>query len=930
MKARSPAGFILLLVIFIAVLLGGAPLRHLLAQTPLGATATEGTLAVIWGDPPGGGEPRLQAWLTGDDGRAIRLLADAARFGDLPALNGRRVRVIGRDAALGPAGGRTPDALVIDDIRPAGTESAAAPLLAGNQPFVSVICKFSDIATPPKPTAYFQDMYAATMPGLDHYWQDSSYGQIDVGGSAAFGPYTLPETLAYYVPNGDPQLSPLARDCAAAADADIDFTVYSGINFMYNADIGCCAWGGKQTLTLDGATKSYSTSWLPPWAYSSISVVQHEMGHGFGLPHSSGDYDETYDSPWDVMSKDRANCSITRDPVYGCVAQGTISYHKDILGWIPAARKYTHAGGQQTIHLEQLTLPGGEGYLMAQIPIDGSSTHFYTVEARRQVGYDAKLPGAGVIIHEVITNRTRPARVVDSDNDGDPGDAGAVWLPGETFAGLDHVLVTVDEASGTGYTVTLSNISPSPWTGAAVGAGASGAFDDEGPVTVNATGGDIFGTADSFYYTYQAAEGGMELVTRVTDWDPAGTNTAKAGLMIRGSLAPDAPHFTVHLTGPGSSIRLKWRDAAGETTASVDSQASADLPVWLKIIKTGRTFAAFYSDGGQQWTQIAPPQTLAGFPDDYLYGLAATSNHPSKIVQATFAGTAAIPWAAAAVGANADGTTAEAGEAMTLQATGGDIFKTADSFFYYYLPGRGDLDLRVKLDGWEPNGNKSAKAGLMIRGSTAANAPEFTIHITGQNRAIKLKYRTVTGNSTTTVNGPMSASLPVWLRLVKVGSAVTGYFSTDGIVYEAIGPSRTLGDLGQDYLYGPAATSNEPGAYVTAAFRDVRVGPLPVPPEPTTTPTLTSTPTNTATATVPASPTPTATPTNTATVTRTPTPTATGTRPTATPTPTATVTKTATPTPTGTRPTPTPTPTATATDNPPPAHRVYVPLLSRR
>src|SRR5690606_2281237 len=165
----------------------------------------------------------------------------------------------------------------------------------------------------------------------------------------------------------------------------------------------------------------------------------------------------------------------------------------------------------------------------------------------------------------------------------------------------------------------------------------------------------------------------------------------------------------------------------------------------------------------------------------------------------------------------------------------------------------------VKLDTWQPNGNRSAKAGLMIRGSTAANAPEFTIHVTGQNGAIKLKYRSVTGNSTTGVNGPPSATFPVWLRLVKTGSAVTGYFSTDGVVYEALGPSRTLGDLGEDYLYGLAATSIEPGEYVGATFRDVRVGPLPVPPEPTATPTSTATPTNTSTATPTRTPSPTPT-----------------------------------------------------------------------
>ncbi|RIK17706.1 MAG: hypothetical protein DCC51_12070, partial [Anaerolineae bacterium] len=90
-------------------------------------------------------------------------------------------------------------------------------------------------------------------------------------------------------------------------------------------------------MTLDGTTGVWRTSWLPPWAVNNISVIAHEMGHGFGLPHSSGDYDATYDSPWDVMSADRANCSKNKDPIYGCIPQGTIGYHKDLLGWIPAA-----------------------------------------------------------------------------------------------------------------------------------------------------------------------------------------------------------------------------------------------------------------------------------------------------------------------------------------------------------------------------------------------------------------------------------------------------------------------------------------------------------------------------------------------------------------------------------------------------------------
>jgi len=533
-------------------------------------------------------------------------------------------------------------------------------------------------------------MYGDTAPGLNHYWKDLSFGLANVAGSAAYGPYTLPRPLAAYVINGQPELTELATDCSAAADADVNFPQFDGINMAFNSTIGCCAWGGRRTMTLDGVTKTYRTTWLPPWATNSISVVMHEMGHGFGLPHSSADYGETYDSPWDVMSKDRANCAKAIDPVYGCIGQGTISYHKDILGWIAPEQKYTHRSGTQTITLTPLGLPGASGYLMAQIPIDGSDTHFYTVEARGLASYDAKLPGAGVIIHEVDTNRDRPARVIDADLNGDPGDAGAIWTPGETFTGQDYVTVTVDEKAGDAFTVTLSNVGPSVWTDNAVGAGASGDLDDEGAVTLRGRGGDIFGAADSFYFAHQTATGSMAFVGRVTAWDAAGGKSAKAGLMVRGSLDAAAPHFTVHLTGPGNAVKLKWRDATGQATASADLPGKIKLPAWLKIIKTGRTFAAFHSADGQTWTQIAPPVTLPGFPETFRYGMAVTSNDAARTAQATFADVAATPWATAAVGDGSGGTATEAGDGVVLRATGGDIFGTADSFLYYALSGRGD------------------------------------------------------------------------------------------------------------------------------------------------------------------------------------------------------------------------------------------------
>jgi hypothetical protein len=96
---------------------------------------------------------------------------------------------------------------------------------------------------------------------------------------------------------------------------------------------------------------------------------------------------------------------------------------------------------------------------MAQIPIGGSTTRFYTVEVRRHVGYDEQIPYNGVVIHKVNTTLSdRVAQVVDVDNNGNPNDAGATWRPGETFSDpTNGITVTVNARVPGGFSVTISS-----------------------------------------------------------------------------------------------------------------------------------------------------------------------------------------------------------------------------------------------------------------------------------------------------------------------------------------------------------------------------------------------------------------------------------------------------------------------------------------
>jgi M6 family metalloprotease-like protein len=429
-----------------------------------------GWFSIIWGDGPEG-ESQMGYTLTDDSGQATPLLLDetlAQSLGGVLSFDRKYVSVEGVWAApLSDQG--APTVLNVTSISLAalpGTKLGNAgvlPAVTGTKPWISIMCKFSDKSAEPKNLAYFQGMYANVKPGLDHFWRQLSYNNVDLIGSNASGWFNLPHTEAYYNPSdtgGGTDLDLLATDCTAAANPTVNFSLYQngGINMMFNTDVdNGWAWGGTKWMNLDGVAQVWSITWEPPWAYDDISVIQHEMGHGFGLPHSSGAYGATYDNAWDVMSWDRYNCIAATDPTYGCIAQHTISYHKDKLGWIPGGQKLTPTwGSTTTITLEQLGLPTTSNYKMAQIPIGGSGTHFYTVEARRLTGYDIKLAGAAVIIHEVDTTRLIPAHVLDPDLNNNTADAGAMWIAGETFTdATNQISVAVLSATATGFTVRI-------------------------------------------------------------------------------------------------------------------------------------------------------------------------------------------------------------------------------------------------------------------------------------------------------------------------------------------------------------------------------------------------------------------------------------------------------------------------------------------
>ena len=421
-------------------------------------TTETGTFYVIYGDgPPGSGVMEARYTLsnaTGSWNLDISPSALDAGGGDF-ALNGKTVTVTGDEVS--------PGNIVVQSISPAGGAGAfpgPALALSGGQEWLTLLCKFADVSAEGENLAFFDDIMSNTKPGADDYWRELSYGNITLVGSSQHDWLDLPSNRnTYFVDDDvtkDIQLSELATDCATVHDDNgVDFSTAEGINFILNAGIGCCAWGGGYGGTHDGNTDFRST-WMPPWAWGTTShgVLGQEMGHGFGLPHEGClGTASPYDSQWDVQSAARQ--------------VHTNADYKDLLGWIQPSEKYTDNGSaNQIIEITRLALPGFNqnisGYLMATIPVDADT--YYTVESRKFAGYDESPqspPGEAVVIHIVeLTPADRPegskrAQVVFEN--GPCNGSGGMWLPGELFEdSTNGVSIAIISETDTGFIIAIN------------------------------------------------------------------------------------------------------------------------------------------------------------------------------------------------------------------------------------------------------------------------------------------------------------------------------------------------------------------------------------------------------------------------------------------------------------------------------------------
>jgi hypothetical protein len=335
--------------------------------------------------------------------------------------------------------------------------SDATSRLSGPQPFLVIPCKFADIDYEPQPPSYYRSLLLGPSPSLDDYWREASYGAIDLEGSRVLDWRKLPKRSDdYRTADGGVRLDDLAADCMATARADISAHPLAALVFVFNLTLNLSAYAGPACVPTDDTPVCRTVVWLWRGPSERLAVWAHEMGHVFGLDHSTDTSGSAYTDFSDIMGN-VDSCQCGESPSRS--AQHPSAWQKRLLGWISPEREYlAPPDGTATIELRGLAEPGDDGYLLATVEDFGRVGYAYAVEARTLTGYDACLSRAGVFIHRIEPDgNPHPIQLVRHAGDQRASIAASAWPPGAVFRDdAAGVVVSVEARTATGFRVTLA------------------------------------------------------------------------------------------------------------------------------------------------------------------------------------------------------------------------------------------------------------------------------------------------------------------------------------------------------------------------------------------------------------------------------------------------------------------------------------------
>jgi len=328
--------------------------------------------------------------------------------------------------------------------------------VVGTERLLVIPIEFTDVAhnganTPQSITSFFN---AASGTSVNAYYREASAGQLSIDATVTNWVLST-RTLAAYgadstggVDDFNGPIYRLTTEAVRLADPVVDFRTFDTdgdgtVNHVVIVHAGAAQessgnvndiwshrWvvvdanpgGLNDPLTVDGV-QVYG--YIMTAEDSPIGVVSHELGHDFGLPdlYDTDGSSEGGVGEWDIMATGSWNG----------IPRGTSPAHfsawcRAFLGWETPV--------EVTSPILPATIVTGSSFRLP-VRTDAAGDEYFLVENRQQSGFDAALPGRGLLIwhadDSIGTNDADARRLVDleeadeasGENPTQPGDAWA-------------------------------------------------------------------------------------------------------------------------------------------------------------------------------------------------------------------------------------------------------------------------------------------------------------------------------------------------------------------------------------------------------------------------------------------------------------------------------------------------------------------------
>lgn len=381
-----------------------------------------------------------------------------------------------------------------------------------------------------------------------------------------------------------------------------------------------------------------------------------------------------------------------------------------------------------------------------------------------------------------------------------------------------------------------------PFSTTATSANSSYFNQVDGGFALSAAGADVWKGGsqndDAYGAIYQAAavSSGTSVTARVSSQND--TNPwAKTGVMIRNDMTQpgQSPGYAIMAVTPKNGLVFEW-DSNGDGYVDSESKVVQDTsrPVWLRLARSGSQISAHYSFDGTTYSQLGTAVTLPGIATTQGGGIFTTS-HDTTQAQTNFvdglqittnvaAAYSTFATGSAIVGAN--------GSTISLGGNGKDVWQGGnqhdDAYAALYQPGSmsSGESVTVKVSA-QTDSNSWAKTGVMVRNSISQpglSSGYAVVAVTPGNGVVLEWDSNGDGYIDSEQRANVATNVPIWVRLTRSGGQVTGYYSTNGTTFTAIGAAVTQPGASTNQDAGAFTTSHNPTSFAVNTLAGLTIG----------------------------------------------------------------------------------------------------------